>query len=288
MRFRVSRGVPGQASTVVSQRGPTHIASWAATPTTTWRGCPYHRASPSARQARARGCWGSAGRRALRIGPAWSCTNRRLRVGPARTPIHNGGSATRFIISVLLGVGAWRGPHDRRGRRQGDDAGGQRQLGRVLSHFLAERLLGPVAGLAGSMGEVGSSGVLIQVAGRAPGGAPRRRGTGGRTVPLPAIAEPAQKELLPAAGERAQNHAQRIAEFDARPPPRGAGGQSRRAVRQRGRRIAPLVIRSQRALEVSTPGPRPLTPAGPHDLPQLGDPRQVPAVIATWSEFRGL
>ena len=58
--------------------------------------------------------------------------------------------------------------------------------------------LGPVAGLAGGMGEVAAPRGLTQAAGRAPGGAPRRRGTGGRTVPLPAILEPAQEELLPA------------------------------------------------------------------------------------------
>src|SRR5206468_11136101 len=97
-RSMVTSGVRVRLSTVACQRGETHSASSAATPSAPYRGRPYHRAMPSASVSSARGWCGASGSRALRIGTGPSCTSTRVSPGPGRTPIPSV-RITRLLVS---------------------------------------------------------------------------------------------------------------------------------------------------------------------------------------------
>jgi hypothetical protein len=127
---RMLTAVELEIGIIACQRGETHKASSAATPSAPYSGRPYQRARPSASVSSARGCRGASGRRALRTGSGPSCTSTRVMSGPGRMPIH------RVCIVRLLGDDPAGDQGRRRGSR-GNDARRDGLGGSLMRHVLA-------------------------------------------------------------------------------------------------------------------------------------------------------
>jgi len=79
-----------------------------------------------------------------------------------------------------------------------------------MRHYFTPHATPPVPRLAGGVAKAARAALLIAAAGVLERAVPRVARAGPRAVPLPAVAHPAEEELVPTVESAADDHSQRI------------------------------------------------------------------------------